>query len=337
MRHPEAYHGHGTTSHFFEGWYIKLVNQDLTQRWAVIPGIFKGPRGSQEASISNTGDKTNESFVQLLDGINGKSWFHSYPTESFESSDRRFETRVANNTFDSTGVTLNLPQLSGRIDFTSPLDPWPVTAQAPGIMGWFGLVPFMQCFHGIVSFGHSLSGTLKIQGEPVSFDGGRGYLEKDWGKAFPDGYVWMQTNHIDFDPQASLIASVAVIPWLGGAFRGFIVGLKHDGKLLKWATWNGAVERKLSIDDHTVEWVLSGPDGILELSAERVRGGLLLAPPRTSMHQRVDETLDAVVNIRLLDRSGSRVLAEGKGVCAGMEVFGDLERLLAVKPMKGAR
>jgi hypothetical protein len=54
VRHPEAYHGHGTTNHFFEGWYIKLVNQALTQRWAVIPGIFKGPRGSQEASISNT-------------------------------------------------------------------------------------------------------------------------------------------------------------------------------------------------------------------------------------------------------------------------------------------
>jgi hypothetical protein len=198
-------------------------------------------------------------------------------------------------------------------------------------MGWYGLVPFMECFHGIVSFGHSLSGSLEIDGVTQDFTGGRGYIEKDWGKAFPNGYVWMHSNHISFDPEASLVASVALIPWLGTSFRGFIVGLKHKGKLLTWATWNGSVERKLSIDDSHVQWVLSGPDGVLELSAERRRGGLLHAPSRTAMFQRVEETMDATVSIRLLDQAGQTVLAEGTGVSACMEVFGDLERMLAVK------
>ena len=55
----------------------------------------------------------------------------------------------------------------------------------------------MECNHGLVSFDHSLEGTMAIDGREVDFEGGRGYTEKDWGKAFPAGYVWMQTNHFE--------------------------------------------------------------------------------------------------------------------------------------------
>ena len=58
------------------------------------------------------------------------------------------------------------------------------------------------------------------------------------------------------------------------------------------------------IDDSHVRWSVSGPDGVLELTAERVRGGLLHAPLRTAMHQRVEETLDARIQFRHSDHSG---------------------------------
>ncbi|MDA3022164.1 MAG: hypothetical protein O2943_05800 [Actinomycetota bacterium] len=50
---------------------------------------------------------------------------------------------------------------------------WPVTWRSPGIMGWYGLVPFMERYHGIVSFGHGLSGNLEVEGTTRSFDDGR--------------------------------------------------------------------------------------------------------------------------------------------------------------------
>jgi hypothetical protein len=230
-------------------------------------------------------------------------------------------------------VSLDLPQLRERIDFTSPLDPWPVTLREPGIMGWYGLVPFMECFHGIVSFGHDLAGTIDVEGTARSFDGGRGYIEKDWGKAFPAGYVWLASNHIDAQggeaTDASLIASVAIIPWLRGSFRGFILGLRHGGRLHRWTTYNRSRERLLEIDDTHVRWVVDGPDGTLELEAERVRGGLLHAPLRTAMHRRVEETLDARIRLTHTAPDG-RMLLEGVGECAGLEVFGDTERLLGL-------
>ena len=323
LRRPEAFHGTSERSGFFEGWYVKIVSADRRQRWAVIPGIFRG---------LDTGDGAvrDEAFIQVLDGSSGRSWYHVFPPGDFAASADRFDVTIAGNHFAPDGVTLDVPQLRGRVEFTTPLDPWPVTWRSPGIMGWYGLVPFMECYHGVVSFGHGLGGDLLVEGESASFDGGRGYLEKDWGRAFPAGYVWMHSNHIDADASASLVASVALIPWLRGSFRGFIVGLVHHGQLHRWATYNRSRETLLAIDDQHVRWALDGPDGRLELSAERVRGGLLHAPLRTAMHQRVEETMDGRISIRHTDAAG-RVLLEGEGSCAGMEVFGDIDGLLATR------
>jgi hypothetical protein len=46
------------------------------------------------------------------------------------------------------------------------------------------------------------------------------------------------------------------------------------------------------------------------------------------MHQRVEETMDGRITIRHEDARG-RVLLEGEGSCGAMEVFGDIDRLLA--------
>ena len=316
--HPEAFHGHGRSKRYFEGWYVKVVSADQKTRWAVIPGVFLGLDGG-----------VNEAFIQLLDGSTGRSWYHKFDTSEFSASAEEFDVTLGSNHFSSKGVTLDLPELKGSIRFESELDPWPVKPLSPGIMGWFGAVPFMECFHGIVSFGHDLAGDMSVEGEQVSFAGGRGYIEKDWGRAFPSGYVWLHSNHIDSDPEASLIGSVAIIPWIGRPFRGYIVGLKHSGKLHRWTTYNGAKEIELTITDTHVQWQLSSKDGLLTLSADRVRGGLLHAPIRTEMHQRVDETLDAVIHIKHTDRNG-QVLLEGKGLVGAMEVHGDLKRLLAI-------
>lgn len=325
VMHPGVYHGRGVNHGFFEGWYIKLVSLDLSQRWAIIPGIFKGLRDQDDKA----GD---EAFVQILDGVSGRSWYHRFDVADFDASSRAFDVRVGANRFTSSGVHLETEQLSGDISYLTELDPWPVTLRAPGIMGWYGHVPFMECFHGVLSFGHALQGSLSVEGSTLDFTRGRGYIEKDWGKAFPQGYIWLASNHIDSAPDASLIGSVAIIPWLGKAFRGFVVGLKHGGKLYRWTTYNKSEQLALEITDTHVNWALAGPDGLLEITAERARGGLLKAPLRHAMLERVEETLDAQVELKHADASG-RVLLEGTAVAAGLEIVGDIARLKGLKSL----
>jgi hypothetical protein len=318
IQHPEGFHGVGKTRNYFEGWYFKIVSEDQSQKWAIIPGIFRGLGGSSR----------DEAFVQVLDGSTGRSWYHVYPVEDFHASETSFDVRVGDNHFSSKRVTLNLPQLKGELKITTDFKPWPVTLASPGIMGWYGLVPFMECFHGIVSFSHQLEGQLEVEGTKQSFSKGKGYIEKDWGRNFPSGYIWLHSNHLKNYEDASLIGSAAIIPWLGKPFRGFILGLHHGGKLYSWTTYNKSKEELLNVDDSHVTWRVSGPSGVLELKAERKRGGLLHAPLREAMHQRVEETLDGVIEVK--HSLNGKVLLDSTATTCGMEVFGDIERLLKI-------
>ena len=329
--HPEGFHGQGRVQGYFEGWYFKCVSADMSQRWAIIPGIFLG----------QTSDGPNEAFVQVLDGLTGRSWYHPYPVQEFHAADDRLEIHVGPNTFTDRGLEVHLDGvLEGRIDFLTSLQPWPVTWASPGIMGWYSWMPFMECYHGVCSFHHVLDGTLTHDGQLLDFHDGRGYIEKDWGEAFPAGYVWMQSNHFS-TPGTSFVASVATIPWLRGEFPGFIVGLWHLGRLHRFATYTGARTTSLEVDDNEVRWTITGGPttkrpgrghtlAITARSGADGSGGVLHAPIRSEMHKRVEETLDGTVHVTMRDRNG-RILFDDTGQAAGLEVHGDIQRLLALR------
>jgi hypothetical protein len=184
----------------------------------------------------------------------------------------------------------------------------------------------MECYHGVLSFDHPLEGELVLDGQRMDFGGGHGYIEKDWGQAFPEAWIWFQSNHFK-GARACITASVAIIPWMKSAFRGFIVGLWLDGSLHRFATYSGAQIESLEVLDADVRWVLRNRTHRLTLSPKRVEGGLLRGPSRVDMGRRVLETLNARVEVRLETLEGELVF-EGTGEHSGLEVMGDLPRLV---------
>lgn len=319
--HPERYHGHRRRPPFFEGWYYKLVDASERQRWAVIPGIF----------LSNDPER-HHAFVQVLDGSTGAASYHRFPASAFRASRDALRVRIGPNLFTDRSVVLDLADDERRIRGEvrmGPLSPWPVTPLHLGPMGPYGWLPRMECNHAVVSLDHALDGAVEIDDGSVDLTGGRGYIEKDWGAAFPAGYVWLQTNHFD-RPGVSLVASIAIVPWLRGAFPGFFVGLLVGGRLHRFATFTGARTSRLHLDDDHVEWVVADGSTRIELRAQRRAGGLLRAPTREQMGDRVGETMRSTVAARLTDRAG-RTRFEGVGRNAGLEVHGDLDRLLALQ------
>lgn len=312
---PAIYHGFKQKPPFFEGWYYKLVSADESRKVAIIPGVILGQQG--------------HAFIQVLEGVSGKVAYHTFPVEQFQAKQDHFRLEIAGNLFDGQRLAVNIQrpegQISGEIRL-GPLQPWPVSLLSPGIMGWYAWVPRMECYHGVLSFDHPLEGSLTLDGEVIDFSGGRGYIEKDWGQSFPAAWVWFQSNHFA-GQRACITASVAIIPWLGSTFRGFIVGLWIDGKLYRFATYTGARLESLQIFDEHVEWVLRDQKFRLHLAAKRAKGGLLRGPTRLDMGQRVLETLNASVDVRLETLDGSLIFA-GNGQHAGLEVMGDLPRLL---------
>ncbi len=321
--HPDAFHGHNTPPPFFEGWYFKLVSADERYRCSIIPGVFKGQD-----------EKTSHCFVQVLDGATGQSNYHAYPFDQFWSARGRFDIHIGPNHFSPEHLLLDIHRpeqtLQGDLRF-SGLSPWPVKLASPGIMGWYAWVPRMECYHGIVSLDHTIDGELTIDGQSADFSGGRGYTEKDWGKSFPSAWIWLQSNHFDV-PGACITASVAVIPWHGHAFPGFIIGLWCGGALYRFATYTGAKIEKLDIQDRQVSWTVINRDLRLEMVATSARSGLLQAPTPTGMNRRIAETLNAQVSVQLSRRKGGKwvEIFTSLGRHAGLEVVGDLNRLVSM-------
>jgi len=320
---PAAYHGHRKKPPFFEGWYYKLVGPGGAFRYAVIPGIF----------LSDDPDR-HHAFVQVLDGATGQSTYHRYPAASFRAAEDELDLHVGSSRFTPQHLFLDIDEpdrvVHGRIDFEG-LTPWPVTLTSPGIMGWYAWVPFMETYHGVVSLDHHLTGALRVDGRTVDLTGGRGYIEKDWGRSFPEAWIWFQSNHFA-SPGTSLTASVAIIPWLRGAFPGFIVGLWHEGILYRFATYTGARIEALDLSDEAVTWIIHDRHYRLEMRAIRAEGGLLQAPTTIDMGRRIAETLTACVETALYSLQGGqpRPIFQGTGHHAGLEAVGDLDRLRAL-------
>ena len=313
--HPGMYHGFYKRPPFFEGWYYKLVSEDEKYLYAIIPGIILGEKA--------------HAFIQVLNGVSGKSTYHTFPIEAFWASKEHFEVQIGSNRFTAQEISLDLQdalgQIAGELHFRGG-SPWPVSPLSPGIMGWYAWVPRMECYHGVLSFDHIIQGRLEIDRAEINLNGGRGYIEKDWGQSFPAAWVWFQTNHFS-TPTTCLTASVAIIPWVKSAFRGFIVGFWHQELLYKFATYSGARIERLEIGEHRVDWIVRDRDFRLEMSAQQAPGGLLLGPTKVEMGKRVAETLSATVDVRFSQISGE-VLFEGRGKYAGLEVNGDLPRLM---------
>lgn len=315
---PEIYHGFNRRPPYFEGWYFKLIDAARKQRWAVIPGVFRAEDASRD-----------HAFIQVLDGVSGRATYHEYPVDSFSAHPSRFELRVGDSVFSADSISLAIDDdhrpVSGEIRFHNQVV-LPRSPIQPGIMGPFAYIPAMECYHGLVSLDHTLTGALNIGNDQIDFSGGRGYIEKDWGTNFPSAYIWFQSNHFSVQG-TSLSASIARIPLWGLNFPGFIIALWHADTHYRWATYTRAKIERLQISDTHVNWTVSGSKMRLSMQAERRVGGLLKAPIRTEMHKRVDETMLSTVAVRLETHDG-RVLFEDRGDCTALEVFGETDRLV---------
>jgi hypothetical protein len=137
----------------------------------------------------------------------------------------------------------------------------------------------------------------------------------------------MQSNHFG-SPGTSLTASIATIPTLGLWFRGMIVGLLYEDRLYRFATYTGARLEHLKVDERAVTWVMRDRTHRLEIYATRAEGGLLRGPSAEAMGVRVPETISALIEVRLSRRRGGQVLFEDTGRYAGLEVVGDLDKLV---------
>lgn len=245
----------------FEGWYFK--HQKGGDMIAFIPGRAE-----------------SGAFVQVISSSGSRQF--DVPELTVEGG----VVRAGNCSFSRQGCRIDLPGISGEVAYGD------LTPLRSDIMGPFRFFP-MECRHGVISMGHSLSGSLLVDGQRLDLTGGEGYLEKDSGTSFPSSYLWLQCN--SFPEPCSLMVSVARIPFCGLHFRGCICALLYGGREYRLATYRGVRIRAFG-----PEYLCLTQGGLrLEIDITLSHGGhLLRSPVKGRMSGAIRESSNAAVRVR---------------------------------------
>jgi hypothetical protein len=312
---PEVFQGDLKKTGYFEGWYFKHVRKD-TKTIALIPGVSIESKHSGHA------------FIQVLDGITDTSEYVQFSLADFSASKQDVDIHIANNRFTLSGLELDIDRPGMKLKAHVVYDgitPFPVTLLSPGIMGWYSYLPRMECFHGVVSMKHAVSGSISCNGNTYDLTGGTGYIEKDWGSSFPRDYIWVQCS--DFPTlEASFMLSVASIPWMGSEFTGFLCFFNTGSRLYRFATYTRAHIQHLNSDSHSLAIRLYDRHHTLTVEIQGEQGRELVAPEHGEMKRTIKESVISRINVTLEDKNGHHIYS-GEGFPAGFEQAGDISNL----------
>lgn len=312
------FQGNNKKKNYFEGWYFKMVAEDGSAIMSVIPGI----------ALSKDG-KEQHAFIQTINGVTAETRYYSFPIEAFSFARKGFEVRIGNNYFSKERISLDLKDSSssakGEVLMSNRVNYKSGTLLNPGIMGWFRFVPFMECYHGVVSLTHDLQGQLTVDNQVLNFEGGKGYIEKDYGSGMPSAWIWMQSNNFS-NPTSSFMLSVATIPWLGQSFNGFLGFFYHDNQMHHFATYRTSKMQVEVPDSSSVNIRINNRNHTLLIHARSNNAGMLHAPVQGAMDRRIPESIDATLKITVLDKKGNIILKDSTDI-TGLEMVGDYMKL----------
>lgn len=306
---PEIFQGNLKKKNYFEGWYFKNVSSDLQHVYSFIPGIALT-------------EKDQHAFVQVINGITGKTDYVTYPLDQFSWEPKKVYLKIGKSVFTDNYIDLKIDtgniKVDGHIDFKNNVK-YPKSLLSPGIMGWYSFVPFMECKHGIVSVNHDLTGIINTNDESVDFSGGKGYIEKDWGTSFPEAWIWIQANNFN-NRNSSFTFSVAKIPWRGKFFIGFIAFLYFNNRFIIFSTYNNSSIEYINQSANSIDLLMKNHEMSLKIRAVKSTFGELMAPVSGDMSRRIKESIDSEVTLSLYNRKDELVYTDSSKR-AGLEVI----------------
>ena len=116
------------------------------------------------------------------------------------------------------------------------------------------------------------------------------------------------------------MCSVAHIPFLGSAFKGFICNLSLGEREYRFASYNNS---KLELHEFTptrARLTMRRKDLLLKLDAQMEIGALLQAPLMGAMSLKIKEGLSGRVTV-ILQKSSGEILFDSVGNQCGIELM----------------
>lgn len=216
---------------YFEGWYFKLQTEAITM--AFIPEV--------------SGDRSGQLSGSLQIVMEEEAFFieHEFPAKM--EMKKGLYLVLGKNVFTDVCIHLDIDEENIKIKGDVYFDD--IGAKF-NVMGPLNYIP-MQCKHGILSMEQRLSGKLSVNDKEINFDGGKGYLETDYGHSFPSTYLWSQCNWFD-EGECRIAMAAATLPFGRHKVMGTFICIDYLGKKYKFATYKGAEVLGISSSGFTI-------------------------------------------------------------------------------------
>ncbi len=280
---------------FFEGYFVKCSNK--SEQIAIIPAFEVNRYGEAVASI------------QII--AKGVSIFAPFSTKNFTVAKDAFNIQIADNEFNERGVKLNINSngnvVKGNLSFGA-FSPLKQTRYAPGIMGPFSYLKFLECYHCVVSTGHLVTGEITINDKTYKFDNDNCYIEGDYGKSFPDHWFYAQANSFGTNTSAMLSIAKLKKPKMTGLL-GFIRDENSGLDIVLGSYYLTKIkEFKKTPKGHKVK--LHHKDYTIYMETEVNATEKLLSPASGKLSKPVNEAIDGTLAIEVYCRD--KLIYKGK-------------------------
>lgn len=313
---PILYHGEKKKKNFFEGWYYKIIDRDGKHSFAFIPGIIMG-------KINETG----HSFIQVMDGSNVKADYLKFSKGQFKHNHDPFMIIINNSYFSLTEINLNHYDnnihIFGSIKIVDVVK-WPDSLINPGSMGFYNYLLFMECYSHVCCLDGGIVGELMINKHKYDFTGGKIYIEKNWGKRFPENYLWLQANNF-LDKSVALTVSLGRVPLGSFHFNGFLAAFLWKNNVYKFTTINRS-KIELCNNHNKIKLSFKKDNYLLNVEAFYKNDEFIkiLAPQNGDMVRTVKESITSCIRVEFMDTKKEMMLFQGVSNNAGVEIVGNL-------------
>jgi len=336
------YHWDGTDVRFFEGWYYRVTLPECGQTFAFMYSI-DDPIGGKSCSggaaqilgpndeyLWRTFPNVNQfwaSSKSLALGHWGKTNLTS-PPQYLDPT--KFEHDILEG-YQAT-ATLNQGCIHDPASNSScrwqyeikPIYGWADTA-APqqSTAGWLSYLPIFEPGWQILMAHGLATGWIDWNGKRYEFTNAPAYGEKNWGRAFPQKWFWLNCNSFTDEPDLALTAGGGrrqVLWWMESAA---LIGIHYQGKFYEFVPWNSQVSWQIQ---PWGSWQMQAQNREyeVELSGTTDKPGMpLRAPTEQGLIFFCRDTMQGQLSLELRRRNGkSRTILKAHSDVCGLETGG---------------
>ena len=297
--HPEFFQSRKNHRKYFENWLFKLVSEDRNSVLVIIPVMELG--------------SNQRCYVQFLNGITGETCVAYYDLSELITSKYEMDFSFGENSFSEKGINISVDQKglkgSGNIRFSEFMK-YPSKGLRRNLMEYFSFLPFQHIYYAIISMQHKINGSVSINGQTLNFDNGTGFIEKTWGKYYPESWLYVGCNTFTL-PDTFFVMTASTINLVFTKMLSNIGYFYHKGELINVSFYTKARFTKFDHQGKVLFFEITKEKHRIEISLIPRNKGKIKIPSATD-NRYVSESADSTLHLNYFVNNELILSTEGE-------------------------